>query len=445
MTLLGTRRDGASVLAPGIPVRASWGGAWPPLWPLAALFVGIPVWWALGISAFIAPAIAFLLLAALMVNGRVLAPRGFGIWLLFLLWALVTATQIDGFRQWFAFGYRFSFYAAGGVVFLYVLNTPREFLASRQLVNVMALFFGVIVAAGLVGIVLPHISFPTPMQALLPGALLEDNFVRSAVRASTTARRAFAAYPIYRPTAPFAYTNQWGATFALTLPLAFAALDTIRTRRWRRVHLGFLVASVVPLVFSLGRGAWLSVAVALAYAGLRVALDRDKRGVAILLLGLLMGGALFAFSPLKDIVLVRLAHGYSDQGRLRLYTESLRLVGLSPVFGYGSTVPIPGSASAGTHGQLWTLLVSHGIPGAALFTGWLGWAFWRSGGRLPGSSGSGRIRFWCHIAILAALVQLPVYPLIPWGLPIVMVAAALAWRETLPDPALQLEPEPDRR
>ena len=37
-------------------------------------------------------------------------------------------------------------------------------------------------------------------------------------------------------------------------------------------------------------------------------------------------------------------------------------------------------------------------------------------------------RFWCHVAIFTALAQMPYYELIPWGLPIVMVAAASALR-----------------
>jgi hypothetical protein len=372
------------------------------------------------------------MLLALTMRDSVEAPRGFGVWLLFLLWAPVTAIQVESLRQWFAFGYRLAFFVSAAVILLYVLNVDRESLPSRRVVNVMAGFFAVIVLGGILGVVSPGFSFTTPMESLLPGPLLEDQFVRDLVEASTTTPRAFAAYPIYRPKAPFAYTNQWGGTFALALPFALAALGTIRSRTLRSLHVGLLVASVVPLVLSLGRGAWLSVAAALTYAALRVARDRVARGLVVLLAALLVMAALLAFTPLGEIILVRLEHGYSDQGRLRLYTESLRLAGASPVFGYGAPVPIPGGASVGTHGQLWTVLVSQGAPGLILFVGWLLWALWSSGRRVVAPPESRHIRFWCHVVIFTALVQLPFYQLIPWGLPVVMVAAGLTWRKIQP-------------
>jgi hypothetical protein len=45
------------------------------------------------------------------------------------------------------------------------------------------------------------------------------------------------------------------------------------------------------------------------------------------------------------------------------------------------------------------------------------------------------LRFWSHLVIFAALVQIPFYPLLPWGLPIAMTAAAIAWRESRVDEA----------
>jgi hypothetical protein len=40
--------------------------------------------------------------------------------------------------------------------------------------------------------------------------------------------------------------------------------------------------------------------------------------------------------------------------------------------------------------------------------------------------------FWCHVVIFTAIIQLPYYELLPWGLPIVMIAAAIAMRERRP-------------
>jgi hypothetical protein len=33
------------------------------------------------------------------------------------------------------------------------------------------------------------------------------------------------------------------------------------------------------------------------------------------------------------------------------------------------------------------------------------------------------------VAIFTAIIQMPYYDLLPWGLPIAMIAAAVAWRE----------------
>src|SRR4051812_2621993 len=99
---------------------------------------------------------------------------------------------------------------------------------------------------------------------------------------------------------------------------------------------------------------------------------------------------------------------------------------------HGGPVPIEGNLSPGTHGQLWTIVVSQGLPGLLFFTGWLVWAWWRAKRRLPaGHPGDAVLRFWCEVTIFIALVQMPYYDLLPWGLAIAMVAAALAWREEL--------------
>jgi hypothetical protein len=99
---------------------------------------------------------------------------------------------------------------------------------------------------------------------------------------------------------------------------------------------------------------------------------------------------------------------------------------------YGAPVLVEGNLSAGTHGQLWTIVVSQGLPGLLFFTAWLLWAWWRAKRRLPaGHPGDRVLRFWCEVTIFIALVQMPYYDLLPWGLAIAMVAAALAWREEL--------------
>jgi O-antigen ligase len=299
-------------------------------------------------------------------------------------------------------------------------------------VRILAAFFVVIAIGGLVGMAIPTATFTTPVKALIPPGLLSDAFISALVSASTSTGKAFAAYPIFRPKAPFIYTNEWGATYAMTLPFALCALTRARTRAGRDMLALVLLLSVFPLVFSLNRGAWLSATIGVMYAVLRLARSRNGQALRVAAAVGLVIAIIVVVTPIDEIIATRLENGYGDAHRAELYTESVALIRESPIVGHGAPVLVEGDVSAGTHGQLWTIAVSQGIPGLILFTGWLLWAWWRAKRPLPrGHPGDATIRFWCEVAIVVALAQMPYYDLLPWGLAIAMVAAALAWREQL--------------
>src|SRR4029079_8489491 len=88
-------------------------------------------------------------------------------------------------------------------------------------------------------------------------------------------------------------------------------------------------------------------------------------------------------TPIDEIVLTRLSKGYGDAHREQLYTDSSSSVRRSLILGCGARVLVEGDVSAGTHGQLWTIVVSQGIPGLVFFTGWLLWAWWKASRRFP--------------------------------------------------------------
>ena len=401
-------------------------------WPLVVAFSLIPVWWGLGVSGLVIPALVLPLSVSIVYRRRLAAPRGFLLFVGFLAWCAISAVQIDTGRQGFSLGYRAAIYLAAALLFLYVLNTPAVRLPTTTVVHVLAGFFTITVIGGLIGMVVPNVQFTTPARALLPPGLLTDGFVSDLVSAGTSSGRAFAAYPIFRPKAPFIYANEWGAAYAMSFPFAIAALSTVRRKTTRDALVMVLGVSVFPLVFSLNRGAWLSAGAALAYATFRLARGRNAQLLRIVAVGALVLGALFFLTPLGEIVLTRLTNGYGDAHRERLYTQSLELVRESPVFGHGAPVLVEGNLSAGTHGQLWTVLVSQGVPGLVFFVGWLVWGWWKASRRLPpGHPGNRNVRLWCEVAIFAALVQTPYYDLLPWGLSIAMVAAALALREAV--------------
>ena len=68
-----------------------------PGWPLFVLFVGFPIWWALGLGGFIWPVMAFPMLLSLLRRKRIYAPPGMLLWVGFLVWMF--ATGIDACRS----------------------------------------------------------------------------------------------------------------------------------------------------------------------------------------------------------------------------------------------------------------------------------------------------------------------------------------------------------
>lgn len=418
------------------------GARLPPGWPLYVLLLGFPLWWVLGLGAFIWPILAVPMVFSLVMRDRITVPRGFGLWLLFLLWMLASATQLDEPQRGIVFLYRAAVYFSATVLFLYVYNASTESLPARRVLMLLAAFWVIAVAGGLLGLLLPQGSIRTPVEMLMPRGLLANSFVYELVHPRFAQVQTILGYPVPRPAAPFVYTNEWGANIALLTPLAIAALGQFRKGSSRTFIRLMLVASVIPIVVSLNRGLWLGLSLGLAYASFRLATRGRGRALGAMLVGLVIAATLILTTPLKDLVTERLATPHSNQGRLALYQEAAEGVLESPLVGFGAPRPSernPNAPRVGTHGQLWLVLFSHGIPAAALFIGWFLYALWRT------REGSSRIPFWTHVALFIALVQMPYYGMVPVPIHILMIAVALAWREAsegrpgrpegLPEPA----------
>jgi O-antigen ligase len=397
-----------------------------PSWPLSALFLGFPIWWALGLGAFIWPLVALPAGVGLVLRGRLRAPPAFGMWLLFLVWALASGSQLAEPQQWLLFVHRMAIYGSATVLFLYVFNTPEEELPSRRVVMIMVGFWVFVVVGGFLGLLFPQGEFSTPAEILLPGSLTGHAFVYELVHPRLAQVHDFLGYAVARPAAPFVYTNEWGANMAVLTPFAFASWRAARSRALRALLSIVLVASVVPIVVSLNRGLWLGLSLGLLYGAARLAL----RGRGRLLLGVAVLFAIVATlivaTPLEGLLTDRLATPHSNEGRATLYTEAAEDALESPLLGYGSPVPSernPNLPPVGTHGQFWLVLVSHGIPALILFLGWFLYVFWRS--RQPSSL----VGLWMHVVVFIALIQMPYYGWLSSPLHIVMVAAAITWRE----------------
>jgi hypothetical protein len=389
-----------------------------------------PLWYVLGLGGFIWIILAVPLLVHLVLAKTWRVPRGFIIWIFYLVWIALSAIQISHSSNWLTYAYRTAAYAAATLAFIYLVNTDEKALPTRRIVNAFTVFWIFIVIGGFAVMAAPAFSFSTPTQKLL-GHLGSNKLLAALIHptlAQTQALGGVAAigHAIPRPAAPFAYTNWWGANFAFLLPFVILAVCQARSRLARVSLICLLAVSVVPFIYSINRGAWISIIVAGLYAWVRFAI-RGRGRAALGGLALLTVVALAVLAtPLGGVVHDRIGHQGSASLRLTLIDQSAQGAMQSPVVGYGVPLPQPVSKyslpNVGTQGQLWLVLVAVGIPGLIFFLVWLLYVFWKS--RSPDDP----VSFAVHVALLAGFIQLPFYGWMPTEMFLVMAVAALVWR-----------------
>ena len=394
-------------------------------WPLLLFFAAYPVWWLLGLGGFVWPVLAVPTALAILNRRRLVVPVGTGIWLLFLGWALLSASQLDTGGRFLVFAFRFSLYLSATVLLVYVYGATRDRRFDEFAGRVLTGFWVAVVVGGLVGIVAPQLSFRSPAEIMLPRSLVSNEFVYSFVHPTFAQTMDFLGYPVPRPSALFTYTNEWGGAFAMLTPLAIWGLPWLRARLGHGSRL-LVAAAFVPALVSLNRGLWITLSLGLVYAMVRLAGSSATRAAARVLITVAIAVPLVLVSPLRGLVVDRIETGHSDNTRSDLYDEAFSRTLDSPWLGYGGPMPSETRERApdvGTQGQFWMVLFSHGFPGAALFVGFFGYVFartWRA--RSP-------LGFWCHVTLFIGLLQLPVYGLLPVQIHVLMVTAALALRD----------------
>jgi polysaccharide biosynthesis protein PslJ len=398
-------------------------------WPVYVLFAGFPLWWVLGLGALIWPIMAVPMLFALLLRGRLRAPRGFGLWLGFLAFMLLSAATLTVSTRVIAFTFRALLYLAATVVFLYVFNASRRDLPLRRLAAAVTVVWCLVVVGGYLGVLMPHGSISTPTERLMPQSLLSNDFVRDLVHpkfAQVNEQGRFSS----RPQAPFTYANEWGSNFALLLPFVIIGMATARSNLPRMLLTLVLAASLVPAFLTLNRGLWVSLGFGLLYAAGRYALRGRVRAVMAVVLLLALAGVVATALPVSE-ELASGAKAESNRTRLSLYGETVSRTLQSPLVGYGAPQPSTTSQyspDVGTQGQLWMVMYSHGIPATVLFVLWFVVAAWHSRRAVSGTE------LWAHVLLVVAIVQLPFYGMLPMELFIIMIAVALAHREA---PALR--------
>jgi hypothetical protein len=171
------------------PVRDWFAGH--PAWPIAALLIGWPAWWALGTSDYMPIVFAIPMIrrmAAWRSSGRrIRKPPGFALWLLFLLVVVVSLSAISltapgtvpspVSNRLISFSVRGLQYAAVTVLLLYAGNLTEDELPRRRLAWMLGLVAIYATVGGLGGTVAPHVGFTSPLAAVIPTHLQQNNLL----------------------------------------------------------------------------------------------------------------------------------------------------------------------------------------------------------------------------------------------------------------------------
>lgn len=409
---------------PGSTTRYGWDSTQLPAWPLALPLVGYPVAWVIGISNLVWALAAVPMLAILLRTRGVRVPRGFGLWLLFLAWALCSLIMLDTMGRVMGAAYRLTLYASATVIAVYVFNSWRT-LTARYVSGLMTWFLGTVTTGGYLAMAFPLLTIRTPISYVLPGWLASNELVRemTVVRATQWNPNAWIVQQP-RPSAPFLYTNTWGNVYSLVLPFAFAYLiATWSDRRRRWLVLTLIIASLPPAVSTLNRGMFIGLGVVALWCAVQALRNGRVLHVLLGVAGLSAGVAAWLISPASEALFSRLAVTSSSEDRMALYRATISRTLDSPFFGFGAPRPseVPWLPSMGTQGQLWMVMFSYGLVGAALFFGFFLSAFLR---------GMNRIDVFgtvCGAVVLATLVESLYYGMMT-GINVSLIAAVLLAR-----------------
>ena len=375
----------------------------PAGWPLTILLVPYPLWWALGMGTLIIYVVAVPMALALVRRRPIAIPQGFGIWLLFLVWAIASTTMLGvnppgvvpetASGRVISVAFNLAGYAAATVILLYAGNLREDEFPRQRLVRQLGWLFVVVVAGGLLGSFAPSVEFTSVVERLLPAWMSSNGFVQSIVHPAAAQLQEVLGYEAPRPSAPFGYTNTWGNVFALLLGW-FVVSWFVGTGRGRRfVGVLIVLAAVIPVVYSLNRGLWAGLGLIVVITAIRLALRGRLAVIAGLVVAVMVAAVVVVTTPLAGIIEGRLDNPKSNSIRSFTTERTLEVVQHSPVFGLGSTRATLGSSNSiaigktpdcqrcgnptlGSNGQLWLVLVAQGFGGAILFVGFFLRSLW---------------------------------------------------------------------
>lgn len=235
----------------------------PAVWPIAALLVGYPIWWALGFGGLSIIVLAVPMAVILWRRRPIRMPRGFGLWLLLLAGYLISACMLGAtppgtygeLSPGRVIGYlvRLALYLSVLITVLYLGNLSHRELPQLTLVRMLGALFVTTVAGGLLGVLAPDFSFTAPLEMLLPDWIGGHPFVQNLIHPTVSQTQRVLGHASPRPEAPFEWANAWGSNISILI-IWFVVGWWVYGGTARRIACGVLIAlAAVPIVYSLNR------------------------------------------------------------------------------------------------------------------------------------------------------------------------------------------------
>lgn len=371
-----------------------------PGWPVLAVLWGYPIFWAAGLLAFSTPLMALPMLAFLVLRRRIRLVPGVLPWLGFVIWMVPCALMVDSLGQMMSLGIRFSQFLAIAIIALYIVNAP-ESLPPRRLLRGLTFVWCFVVVGGYLGMLFPEGRLTMTIGRFIPGSLLANDYVAELAFPSFAEIQTpwGAAEPFIRPSAPFAYTNGWGAAIAILTPIVVSRVVSERTARsawWLALA---VVAAVPPAVATTNRGLFVGLAIGIGYVLIRLLLRGHWLPFVWVSLLSAAVALMLRLSGLLDGIAERQDTVDTTEGRANVYLETFVRTLESPVLGYGA--PRPGTTTeiyVGTQGAVWNAMFCFGFVGLVLFMAFL------VGASLRTWDAPNVATLWAHASVVVAVV-----------------------------------------
>ncbi|MBN6190917.1 MULTISPECIES: O-antigen ligase family protein [Microbacterium] len=342
-----------------------------PAWPVLTVLWGYPLFWLLGMLPFASVIMAVPMVALLIMRRRILIVPGILPWIGFVLWMIPSALMIDQLGRGVGLGVRISQFLALAIIMVYIVNA-RSSLTPKRIFNGLTFIWLFVIVGGYLGMLFPEVQLTMTIGRLLPDAISSNDYVSELVFPTLAEIQTpwGAAEPFVRPSAPFSYTNGWGAAMAVLTPIAIGTAIGHRTARAMWFLVIALVAAIPPAIATTNRGLFLGIAGAIVYVLFCLLIrGRFLAFFWVTVLGIAAAVILF-LSGFLDGIVARQETVDTTEGRGNLYAETWERTLQSPVIGWGAPRPSTWSEIyVGTQGAIWNAMFCFGLVGLVLFLG----------------------------------------------------------------------------